>query len=49
VKPIQVRRADGTLVEGLIDLAFPETSEVFDGWIVADFETDWDLESDLDH
>jgi ATP-dependent helicase/nuclease subunit A len=45
--PIQMRRADGSLVEGVVDLAFRERSESFDGWIVIDFKTDQELEANL--
>jgi ATP-dependent exoDNAse (exonuclease V) beta subunit len=45
--PIQMRRADGSLVEGVVDLAFRERSETFDGWIVIDFKTDQELEGKL--
>ena len=41
--PIIWRAADGTLVEGTIDLAFEEG----DGTVVLDFNTDRELRSDL--
>jgi ATP-dependent exoDNAse (exonuclease V) beta subunit len=42
--PVSVVDADGTLVEGQVDLAFEED----DGWVVVDFKTDADLRSELD-
>jgi ATP-dependent exoDNAse (exonuclease V) beta subunit len=42
--PIFLRREDGTLVEGVVDLAFREEAEDFTGWTVVDFKTDWELE-----
>jgi ATP-dependent exoDNAse (exonuclease V) beta subunit len=47
--PIQMRGADGSLIEGVVDMAFRDTSETFDGWIVIDFKTDRELESNLVH
>jgi ATP-dependent helicase/nuclease subunit A len=40
-----LRHADGTLVEGVADLAFRETTPDFDGWTVVDFKTDREFES----
>jgi hypothetical protein len=37
--PIQHYRDDGTLIEGVVDLAFQDTTPEFDGWIVVDFKT----------
>ena len=42
--PVTVRLADGTLVEGVVDLAFLEGTT----WIVVDFKTDRELESRLE-
>lgn len=42
--PVAWRQPDGALLEGVIDLAFPEES----GWIVLDFKTDRDIARDLD-
>jgi ATP-dependent exoDNAse (exonuclease V) beta subunit len=42
--PITVTLTDGTLVEGVLDLAFLER----DGWTVVDFKTDQELELDLE-
>jgi ATP-dependent exoDNAse (exonuclease V) beta subunit len=37
--PVWLRRADGTLAEGVVDLAFREAA----GWVVVDFKTDREL------
>jgi ATP-dependent helicase/nuclease subunit A len=42
--PITLARADGTLVEGVLDLAFLEK----DRWTVVDFKTDRELEKELE-
>jgi ATP-dependent exoDNAse (exonuclease V) beta subunit len=42
--PVALRDAEGVVVDGVIDLAFPEG----DGWVVVDFKTDRELERDLD-
>ena len=42
--PLQHYREDGTLVEGVIDLAFQEKTPEFNGWIVVDFKTDREIE-----
>jgi ATP-dependent exoDNAse (exonuclease V) beta subunit len=41
--PVTLREADGTLVDGVVDLAFPENER----WIVVDFKTDAELEREL--
>jgi len=38
------RQPDGTLLEGVVDLAFEENGE----WVVADFKTDREIEDRLD-
>lgn len=43
--PITVTLSDGTLVEGVLDLAFFEG----DAWTVVDFKTDRELEQELEH
>jgi ATP-dependent exoDNAse (exonuclease V) beta subunit len=43
--PITLTLADGTLVEGVLDLAFQEK----DAWMVVDFKTDRELEKELAH
>jgi ATP-dependent exoDNAse (exonuclease V) beta subunit len=43
--PITLTLADGTLVEGVLDLAFREK----DLWTLVDFKTDRELEKALQH
>jgi ATP-dependent helicase/nuclease subunit A len=43
--PITLTPADGTIVEGVLDLAFREK----DAWTVVDFKTDRELEKELAH
>jgi len=38
--PVLLALEDGTLAEGVVDLAFRETAEEFAGWTVVDFKTD---------
>jgi hypothetical protein len=42
--PIQHYREDGTLIEGVVDLAFQESTPDFTGWTVVDFKTDREVE-----
>lgn len=42
--PVTVTLADGTLVEGVLDLAFSDKG----GWTVVDFKTDRELEKELE-
>jgi ATP-dependent exoDNAse (exonuclease V) beta subunit len=42
--PITLRQTDGTLIEGVVDLAFAEA----DGWTVVDFKTDRELDNAVD-
>jgi ATP-dependent helicase/nuclease subunit A len=42
--PLTLRDADGTLIEGVVDLAFEEQGE----WVVIDFKTDQDIGAALD-
>lgn len=42
--PIILRRDDGTLAEGVVDLAFLEEGPDFAGWTVVDFKTDREFE-----
>lgn len=46
--PVQHYREDGTLIEGVIDLAFMEDTVEFNGWTVVDFKTDSDIEKAKD-
>ena len=43
--PIQHQRDDGTLIEGVVDLAFQEDTPDFKGWTVVDFKTDRELKN----
>jgi ATP-dependent exoDNAse (exonuclease V) beta subunit len=43
--PVLLRREDGILVEGMVDLAFREETPEFQGWMVVDFKTYRELES----
>jgi ATP-dependent exoDNAse (exonuclease V) beta subunit len=42
--PILLRRTDGTLAEGIVDLAFHEETTEFTGWTVVDFKTGAEFE-----
>jgi ATP-dependent helicase/nuclease subunit A len=42
--PMLLRRDDGSLVEGTVDLAFRENTSDFAGWTVVDFKTDREVE-----
>ena len=42
--PVRHYREDGTLIEGVIDLAFQENTPEFNGWIAVDFKTDREIE-----
>jgi ATP-dependent exoDNAse (exonuclease V) beta subunit len=41
--PLQHYRDDGTLIEGVVDLAFHENTPEFNGWVVVDFKTDREI------
>jgi ATP-dependent helicase/nuclease subunit A len=41
--PVLLRRDDGSLVEGAVDLAFYEDTSDFAGWTIVDFKTDRDV------
>jgi ATP-dependent exoDNAse (exonuclease V) beta subunit len=43
--PVALRRSDGTLIEGVVDLAFREGTPEFTGWTVVDFKTDREFEA----
>jgi ATP-dependent exoDNAse (exonuclease V) beta subunit len=40
-----MRRHDGLLVEGVIDLAFREPDSEFGGWTIVDFKTDREFDA----
>jgi ATP-dependent helicase/nuclease subunit A len=42
--PVTLAREDGTLLEGVVDLAFEEEA----GWTIVDFKTDFELGPSLD-
>jgi ATP-dependent exoDNAse (exonuclease V) beta subunit len=42
--PILLRQDDGTLLEGVVDLAFRDQAADFNGWTVVDFKTDREFE-----
>lgn len=42
--PLQCYQEDGTLIEGVVDLAFQESTPEFTGWTVVDFKTDREIE-----
>src|SRR5262249_2712910 len=46
--PILCKIEDGTLVEGIADLAFLSGTNGSAGWTVLDFKTDWDIHSRMD-
>jgi ATP-dependent helicase/nuclease subunit A len=46
--PIQLRQEGGSLVEGVVDLAFREETPEFTGWTVVDFKTDREIEKSRD-
>ena len=46
--PVMLRTDCGSLVEGIVDLAFREDSPDFAGWTVVDFKTDHELEGSSD-
>jgi ATP-dependent helicase/nuclease subunit A len=43
--PVIVRKSDGSLVEGVVDLAFRGAPTEFDSWTVVDFKTDREFEA----
>jgi ATP-dependent exoDNAse (exonuclease V) beta subunit len=43
--PVLLRRADGTLAEGIVDFAFHEETSDFTGWTVVDFKTSSEFEA----
>jgi len=43
--PVLLQREDGTLVEGVVDLAFRQEASDFNGWAVVDFKTTREFEA----
>jgi ATP-dependent exoDNAse (exonuclease V) beta subunit len=46
--PVSLTLDDGSLVEGIVDLAFHEETRNFSGWTVLDFKTDREFETSSD-
>ena len=46
--PVQHYCDDGSLIEGVVDLAFAENTPEFTGWTVVDFKTDREIEKAKD-
>jgi len=46
--PVLLRLDDGSLVEGVVDLAFREDTPDFIGWTVLDFKTDREFATSSD-
>lgn len=47
--PVLLALGDGTLAEGVLDLAFREADADFDGWTVVDFKTDREFSIASEH
>jgi ATP-dependent exoDNAse (exonuclease V) beta subunit len=47
--PVVLALDDGSLAEGVLDLAFREESSDFDGWTVVDFKTDQEFSNESAH
>jgi len=47
--PVLLTMPDGTLAEGVLDLAFREQSADFNGWTVVDFKTDQEFSTESAH
>jgi ATP-dependent exoDNAse (exonuclease V) beta subunit len=47
--PVLLTLDDGSVAEGVLDLAFRERTTDFDGWIVVDFKTDQEFSSAPSH
>jgi ATP-dependent exoDNAse (exonuclease V) beta subunit len=47
--PVLLTLDDGSVAEGVLDLAFQERTTDFDGWIVVDFKTDQEFSSAPSH
>ena len=44
--PVLLTLEDGTLIEGVVDLAFVKSTGAFSGWTVLDFKTDQEFSGD---
>jgi ATP-dependent exoDNAse (exonuclease V) beta subunit len=38
--PVMMKLKDGSIAEGVVDLAFPDNAPGFEGWTIVDFKTD---------
>lgn len=47
--PVLFTMPDGTLAEGVLDLAFREQESDFSGWTVVDFKTDQEFSAETPH
>jgi ATP-dependent helicase/nuclease subunit A len=47
--PVLLRLADGSLAEGVVDLAFRDREGTFDGWTVIDFKTNKEFSGSSAH
>jgi ATP-dependent helicase/nuclease subunit A len=47
--PVLLAMPDGTLAEGVLDLALREQRSDFNGWTVVDFKTDQEFSTETDH
>ena len=47
--PVLLTLEDGSIAEGLLDLAFREQTSDFDGWTVVDFKTDQEFSTEARH
>ena len=47
--PVLLMLEDGSVAEGVLDLAFREQTPVFDGWSVVDFKTDQEFSAASSH
>jgi hypothetical protein len=46
--PVSLKRTNGSQIEGIVDLAFHESSSEFSGWTVVDFKTEKDFDAASD-
>jgi ATP-dependent exoDNAse (exonuclease V) beta subunit len=47
--PVLLTLEDGSIAEGVLDLAFREQTSAFDGWSVVDFKTDQEFSTETSH
>jgi ATP-dependent helicase/nuclease subunit A len=46
--PVMLRLEDGSIAEGVVDLAFPDNAPGFAGWTIVDFKTDREFAASSD-